>query len=188
MNRTDVYFIFFKANIAKKVGNMKNIKVALLATGVFFSFVAQAEESVAQANLRVHVKVARTCYVQDADLNFGTIDGLFRLDSDASTDIIVRCTADAPYDLSLNAGNNFLNGSRRMVDDNNQNFIAYTLYQPDNTTLWDNDHRLSSIATGNDQTFTVHGVIPSGQTSVPGDRNYNDYVTIDLYMASALDM
>lgn len=165
---------------------MKNKIAALIGIFVSFNALAFDEKSVAEANLRVHVKVARTCYVQDADLNFGTIDGLFRIDKEASTDIVVRCTADAPYSLSLDAGRNFLDGSRRMADDDSKNFIAYTLYQPDNTTLWDSEHQLSSTATGNDQFFTVHGVIPSGQNSVPGDRNYNDYVVIDLYMASAL--
>ncbi len=167
---------------------MKKIKVVLLSASVFFGLIAQADESsVAEGDLRVHVRVARTCYVQDADLNFGAIDGLFRSDKDGSADIVVRCTADAPFELALDAGRNFADGSRHMIDDEGTHKIGYTLYQPDNATLWDADHKLSAVASGNDQSFTVYGVIPSGQISVPGDRNYNDYVVIDLYMASALN-
>jgi len=163
---------------------MKAKVLAMIVLG--FTSVANADkESVAKGQLRVHVKVARTCYVQDSDLNFGTIDGLFRSDVNASTNIVIRCTADAPFEIGLDEGKGFDNGSRRMVDDEGKNFIAYKLFKPDNATEWDKDNRVSATATGLDQSFAVYGTIPAKQEAIPGDRNYNDYVTIDLYMASA---
>lgn len=163
---------------------MKNIKVVLLALGLV-SFNAQADrESIAQVangQLRAYVKVARTCYVQDAELNFGTIDGLFAAEKEGSTDIIVRCTADAGFKITLDEGKNFAEDVRHMTDEEG-NLIAYHLYQPDHETPWDKNNPLTATATGNEQPFTVYGLIPSDQKPVPGDRNYNDYISIDLYM------
>ena len=136
----------------------------------------------AKGQLSVHTKVSRICYVEDADLNFGTIDGMFTEDRRASTLIHVTCTEGANYYLTINTGEHSDSGVRRLKHATSDKFIEYFLFQPDIVTPWDLDSYIYSIGTGEDQAFRVHGLIPKGQKPVVGGSDYDDYVLVSLYL------
>lgn len=155
-----------------------------LLTSIFIlaSTVKAISNDLANGQLSVHTKVSRICYVEDADLNFGTIDGMFLSDTRAHTFIHVTCTEGAHYYLTLNTGNHDQSGIRRLKSTGSESYIEYFLFQPDMVTPWNLDSYIYSIGTGEDQAFKVHGLIPSGQKPVSGGYDYNDYVLINLYL------
>lgn len=156
--------------------------VNLLAAVFITAFTALATDELASGQLSIHAKVSRTCYVEDADLNFGTIDGMFIEDTRAYTFLHVTCTEGAHYYLTLNTGDHDQDGIRRLKHRALENYMEYFLFQPDSVTPWNLDSYIYSIGTGEDQAFKVHGLIPKGQKPVPGGNNYDDYVLVNLYL------
>lgn len=135
-----------------------------------------------EGQLGVHTKVSRICFVEDADLNFGTIDGMFLNDTRSFTFIHVTCTEGSHYYLTINTGDHAQDAIRRLKSTGSESYMEYFLFQPDSVTPWDLDSYIYSIGTGEDQKFKVNGLIPKGQKPVSGGYDYGDNVMVNLYL------
>jgi spore coat protein U-like protein len=154
-------------------------KSILMGASLLLATAAQA----AGNTFNVTATVLQTCSVSVNDLNFGSINVVQNQDWDSTTTISLTCGSGLNYNVGLDAG---LNGgtvtTREMM--NNGVPLDYALYQDTNrTTNWGNSagvDTVSSQGTGSQQTLTVYGRVPNGQTTV-GAGTYSDTVTVYVY-------
>lgn len=159
----------------------------LLATLALASLVVAAPALAATdtGNLGVTVVLDGVCLINSAaDLSFGdyTIDSLTNVAATAS--LVVTCTESEDYRVYMSQGQNYNVMTRRMVHDTQSNvFLEYDIYlEEEHTTRWgsefgNNDH--SGTGTGESQTITIYGLIPSEQTPT-SVGNFADTVVVYL--------
>ena len=141
--------------------------VALLAT----QFPAHAASG--SANFDVSIQVNATCAISASNMSFGSITTGTTSNTDATSSLTVNCSNGTPYTISLGNGNNY-SGGRRMT--NGTTNINYYLYSDSSrSTQWNSTSTQTGTGSGSDQTLTVYGRIPSGQ-SVPYVGSYNDTI------------
>ncbi|MFT3762902.1 MAG: spore coat U domain-containing protein [Pseudoxanthomonas sp.] len=132
--------------------------------------------------------------VSNTGLDFGSISTIGTLASaiDATASIVVKCNANAPYTVYLGDGNYRVSsgsGLRRMA--NGSARIPYQLYKESSrTNVWDatgigagatgGSGGISATANGSNQTLTVYGRIPAGQTIPATTGTYSDTVVITV--------
>lgn len=130
----------------------------------------------------VRTTVASACSVNASDIEFGTYASTTVTGTSTLT---INCTNGAPYTVSLGVGSgtgaSFTN--RYMTSGPNQ--LAYNLYT-DNTysaaSIWGDGTASTSVQTGTgsggNQTMTIYGQLPGGQSAYSG--SYVDMVTATI--------
>lgn len=159
------------------------------ASGILLSFAAlvltpvSGVAQVATTNFNVQITIQAACQINSAgNLNFGT-NGVIGSNIDATSDIIVQCTASTPFSLGLSAGaGSGATVASRLMTSPAGATISYSLYTTAaHSTVWGNTvgtDRQTGTGNGAPQTFTVYGRVPAQTTPAVGV--YTDTVTATL--------
>ena len=153
---------------------------ALVASGL-------SQAGTASNTFQVTATINSSCTVSGTALNFGSsIDPLAAATPiDATSALSVKCTNTTPYTVALNAGANAGGASvfsaRTMKSGTNS--LAYQLYlDSGRSSVWGDSTNTSSTVsgtgTGNTQSLTIYGRLPSLANVVPG--SYTDTVTVTI--------
>lgn len=155
----------------------------LLSLGALLVTPQISVAQVATTNFTVQITIQSACQINSAgNLNFGT-NGVLSGNVDASSQIVVQCTAATPFTLGLNAGSApSATVANRLMTSPAGATISYSLYSnAGHTTVWGNTvgtDRVAGTGTGAPQTFTVYGRVPAQNTPAVGV--YTDTVTATL--------
>ncbi|MCW9680499.1 spore coat U domain-containing protein [Dolichospermum planctonicum UHCC 0167] len=155
-----------------------------LASALFVA-VGSAAPSMAVAgtdasNLQIEAFVNNNCTISATSLDFGTYSPA--ASKNVTGTVKTNCTLAASAVITLDQGSYRATNSsdtaplRRLKSGNN--YLSYTLYQNSGkTTIWGNstDTGVNVLGTGTEQSASVYGEIPTGQ-SVPAGL-YLDSVT-----------
>lgn len=143
--------------------------------------------STATNTFQATATVISSCTVSGTTLNFGnSLDTLATpTPVSATSTLTVQCTNTTPYTVALNAGSNAggaSNFSSRTMK-SGSNTLAYQLYlDSGHASVWgDGTSSSSTVAgtgTGNAQTLSIYGSLPSLANVVPG--SYTDTVTVTV--------
>lgn len=159
------------------------------ASGYLLSFAAlvftpaSGIAQIASTNFTVQITIQAACQINSAgNLNFGT-NGVIGSNIDATSDVIVQCTASTPFSLGLSAGaGSGATVANRLMTSPAGATISYSLYTTAaHSTVWGNTvgtDRQTGTGTGAPQTFTVYGRVPAQTTPAVGV--YTDTVTATL--------
>lgn len=133
-------------------------------------------------SFRVQATIANDCVIRAGSLDFGTnsvLNGARR----ASSVLSVQCTANNPYQIVLNAGQNGAVGARRMKNAATGETVDYTLSSSADGPGWGDGSGgtvvYAGTGSGGVQSVPVHGLVPAQRTPSPGA--YRDTVTATLY-------
>ncbi|MGA7437787.1 MAG: spore coat protein U domain-containing protein [Luteibacter sp.] len=158
---------------------------ALLALGTYPTSCTAggtvAAATVAGPSTSVTASVAAKCTLATAtDLNFGSVPGLLRSNTDQTSLVRATCTNRAAYQIGLDNGQNASGSVRRMAGGGR--FVTYELYRDTQRTLrWGtalNTDTMTGTGSGAEQTLTVYGRVPIQAAAVAG--TYSDIVTITV--------
>lgn len=124
--------------------------------------------------------VPASCVITLAnDLAFGSVPGLITSNNDQSTSFDFTCTGRTAWGIGLDNGLNSSGSTRRMRQGTTANYVQYELYTDSGrSTRWDTSSVVTGTGSGNSQTLTIYGRVPSGQSAPAG--NYSDTVTITV--------
>ena len=166
---------------------MSNLITRLIGSAALAGLViaAPAYASTATGNLGVSATVSSNCTLSTSPVAFGTVDVTSGTDVDATGSIGVTCTSGTAWDASADAGA----GSGATLDTRKMtsgaNLLNYVLYTDSaRTTVWGDGASgttalISDTGTGVEQTKTIYGRVPSGQTSAPAG-DYTDTVAVTV--------
>lgn len=160
-----------------------SISSYLLSLAALVFTPASSHAQVASTNFTVQITIQAACQINSAgNLNFGT-NGVIGSDIDATSDVIVQCTASTPFSLGLSAGaGSGATVANRLMTSPAGATISYSLYTTAaHSTVWGNTvgtDRQTGTGTGAPQTFTVYGRVPAQTTPAVGV--YTDTVTATL--------
>jgi spore coat protein U-like protein len=137
--------------------------------------------TVAAPSASVTASVAAKCTVGTAtDLDFGSVSGLLKTDTDKTSLVRMTCTNRAAYQVGLDNGQHALGTTRRMASGNG--FVTYDLYRNAARTLHWGSTLNSATATGTgsgaEQTMTVFGRVPA-QAAVAA-ASYSDTIMVTV--------
>jgi spore coat protein U-like protein len=140
-----------------------------------------AAQTVAIPSLTTTATVAARCTFGTAtDLNFGSVPGLLRTNTDQTSLLRATCTNRAAYQVGLDNGSNASGTTRRMSD--GARFVSYELYRdPARSLRWGaalNTDTATGTGTGAEQTLTVYGRLPVQPAARAGA--YSDIVTVTI--------
>jgi len=166
---------------------MRNFKFLLLLAPVALLASGPSQATTAGNTFQVTATVTSACTVSGTTLNFGSaINPLSTVTPlDATSSLSVQCTNTTPYTVALNAGANAGGASvfsaRAMKSGSNS--LGYQLYlDSGRATVWgdatNTSSTLAGTGTGNAQSLTIYGRIPSLANVVPG--SYSDTVTVTV--------
>ncbi|HEV8269448.1 MAG TPA: spore coat U domain-containing protein, partial [Thermoanaerobaculia bacterium] len=126
--------------------------------------VAPAAFAATTADINVSANVDNACSITGGNLAFGLYT--WEADKDQSMDLTVKCTTGADYDVTLGDGLQPASGQRKMSD--GTNFLNYGLFSDTpGGTAWNAAAFVSATGNGGNQTHSVYGRIPAGQSTVP---------------------
>ena len=128
-------------------------------------------------NFDVSIQVNATCAISASNMTFSSITTGTTSNNDATSTLTVNCSNGTPYTISLGNGNNYSAG-RRMAS--GASYINYYLYSDSSrSTQWNTTATRSGTGTGSDQSLTVYGRVPSGQ-SVTNTGAYADTIVATI--------
>jgi spore coat protein U-like protein len=165
---------------------MKKLIISLFIMALGISLSGAAYGGTETATLDVSVNKVVACTVSTTAVNFGDTDGTTMLYADG--DVTVNCTPGAPYNIALDAGQNYDTALGRILS-YGVNTISYGLTQdPGYQTQWgdsdfantfDEGSSLADTGDGTDQPHTVYGYVGTGNNVPAG--TYTDVVTVTVY-------
>ncbi len=133
-------------------------------------------------SFNVQATVANDCVIHAASLDFGSnsvLTGTRR----TSAALGVQCTANNPYQIVLNGGQNGSVAQRRMKNPATGETVAYTLSSSMDGPAWGDGSQgtvvFGGTGSGSLQSVPVHAAVPAQRTPSPG--SYRDTVTATLY-------
>lgn len=144
-----------------------------------------ANAGTVNSSLGSSVLVTSACTVSGSTLNFGNaLNPVNAAAVDATSTLTVQCTATTPYTLSLNAGVNAgsaTNFAGRVLKSGSY-ALPYQLYvDSGRSSVWGNgtaSATYSGLGSGNTQSVTIYGRLPSLTGMPPGV--YTDTVTVTI--------
>jgi spore coat protein U-like protein len=154
---------------------MRTVKILTgLSAGVLLALAGGAQAATKTDTFVVSAVVNANCFVAATDMTFPGFDG--SADVPGTSNVEVRCTSGAPYDLYLNVGTGGGSFATRELTDGAGPTLAYNLYRDAaHTEIWADNTGLFVSGTGaglgNPQAIdhTVYGLIPTaGNETVPG--------------------
>lgn len=170
-----------------------NVATLTLAS-VFATVSVQAQTTT--ANMSVSAVVAGSCALNANPLSFSSYDAASTTDLQASTTVILSCTAGAGSAISMGPGNNVsgtgATAQRRMRLGTSATYMNYNIYQPSAatpgaacayTTAWGNGTTAGNALTtgvsadGTPRTYNVCATVPHGQTTAT-TGSYTDTVAV----------
>lgn len=163
--------------------NKQILKSTLIAAaGLLFANSALAA-SPATTDFQVTATVADSCLVSATNLNFGAYDSVAATALDGTSTITVTCTAQTPYTIGLDAGQNFATTRAMIGDDTAATLLNYELYtESGHGTIWGELLSGTTVANsslaGGALDYTVYGQIPASQY-VPA-ANYADTINVTV--------
>jgi spore coat protein U-like protein len=146
----------------------KNIFLTSLAVALI-GIAGTASAGDNPAVLTVQATVTPECIINDANLDFGSVGGIFVQAAVASTQIDVECNdSGVPFSVSLNTGLNGTATGRKMSG--STDMLPYELYSDaslstpwgDGVNLGDAVSGTSSAGYGNFTSLALYGRIPAG--------------------------
>ena len=149
---------------------------SVLALGVVNAHAA----GTASDTMNLQATVVANCTISSADIDFGDYDLVVANASaaaDANGDVTTACTLGSAPTLSISTGNNFNAGTRRLRQGTSSDYLNYSLYSDNYTTLWV-DGVAVTTPTGAAVTNNIRARLPGGQNKPVGI--YNDAVTITV--------
>jgi spore coat protein U-like protein len=151
---------------------------ALLCTVAASSFSLAAAQT-ATGSFAVTATVQNSCTITTSDLAFGVYSTISGGSLDGSSTIQIRCTLNAAYSVSLNAGTTSGGSIASRLMANGGSTLGYNLYTSNaRTTVWgDGTSGSSTVAgtgTGLSANLTVYGRINGAQNVAAG--NFTDTV------------
>lgn len=145
--------------------------------------VAQMDSS----NLEISASVTNNCTISATSLDFGTYNPA--ASKNVTGTVKTNCTLAANAVITLDQGYYRATNSsdtaplRRLKNVGSDNYLSYTLYQNSGkTTIWGNSTNtgVNVTGTGTEQSASVYGVIPTGQ-SVPAGVYVDTVIAIVTY-------
>jgi len=129
------------------------------------------------ANFDVSIQVNATCAISAGNMTFSSITTGTTSNTDATSTLTVNCSNGTPYTISMGNGNNY-SGGRRMT--NGTANINYYLYSDSSrSTPWTQTATQTGTGNGSDQSLTIYGRVPSGQ-SVTNTGAYADTIVATI--------
>jgi spore coat protein U-like protein len=162
--------------------------VILMALAMVLAVSGAASAATQTANLNVSATVAVVCTVSTTVIDFGVLSSVdITL---ANGDVTVACATGVPYWIALDAGTNFVGGSRAVsIEGVGPDFVQYALFKdfPTDTDWGDADFAntfpggssMADTGNGTAQSHTVYGVISPSESQPPG--TYTDTVVVTVY-------
>lgn len=132
--------------------------------------------------LSATLRINPMCTVSADPLNFGSFTNL-SINRDASSNLRLKCTLGAPYQIALNGGTSTGTiANRRMAQPGNSSTIAYQLYSDaSRSRVWGNTAAgwVTGVGTGASQAFVIFGRVPP--QPMPGVAGtFEDTVTVTV--------
>ena len=146
-------------------------RIAIVSTLALASTTALAASGT--ASFDVGIQVLSSCSISASNMTFSSISTGTTSNSDATSSLTVNCSNGTPYTIALGNGNNYSGGRRMTNGTTNINYYLYT--DSGRSTQWNAISMQSGTGNGSDQSVTVYGRVPSGQ-SVPYAGAYSDTV------------
>jgi spore coat protein U-like protein len=155
-------------------------KTLIAAAALALALPLPAQAATDTADFGVQLVVQNACTLTAggtaADLDFLSVTGNITSDIDATTDLTVNCNNGASYTIGLEGSN----GSRSLS--NGTQTVSYELYRNSGRTqAWGelaSGNEFGGTGTNADQTITVYGRVPAGQSV--GAGTYTDTVTATI--------
>lgn len=164
---------------------MKFLKTRItLAIGLLFASTL-ALGATATDNFGVSATVQDSCQVSASALSFGSFATIDNANVDATTTIDVTCSNGTTYDVGLDAGQatGATVTTRQMEITATGSFLDYSLYSDSGrSTNWGETVDTDTVAgtgTGEAQSLTVYGRVPSGQQTAPVG-SYSDTIAVTV--------
>jgi spore coat protein U-like protein len=165
---------------------MSKLIVRLAGAAVLGGLVAAPSyASTATGDLGVSATVTSNCTLSTSPVAFGNVDVTSGSNVDATGSIGVTCTSGTAWDASADAGS----GTGATLDTRKMtsgtNLLNYVLYTDSaRSTVWGDGvdsatSLISDTGSGVEQTKTIYGRVPSGQTGVPAG-SYADTVAVTV--------
>lgn len=133
-------------------------------------------------SFNVRATIANDCVINAGNLDFGA-NSILNGERRASSALSVQCTANNPYQIAFNGGQNGTVAARRMVNPATGETVAYKLSSSMDGPAWGDGTLGTSVyggvGSGRVQSVPVHGTVPAQRTPSPG--SYRDTVTATLY-------
>jgi spore coat protein U-like protein len=149
------------------------IQQSVVTAALLASFSSSAFASSATSNFDVSIQVMATCSISASNMTFSSITTGTTTNTDASSALTVNCSSGTPYTISLDNGTNYSAG-RRLAS--GASYINYYLYTDSSrSSQWNSASVQTGTGSGGDQSLTVFGRVPSGQ-SVTNTGSYADTV------------
>jgi len=161
----------------------KRIPQLLSASLLVPLLVHAAGEQTKVGNIQVSVTIVGECEVfTPQPLSFGTLGATFPTKA-AQSLINVNCSANTPYTIALNNGQNGNNASDRKLKSGTE-LLPYGLFSDAaHGKVWGDGTSgsllVSGVGTGVSQAITVYGQLPKPQSN-PKPGTYADTVTATL--------
>jgi len=146
-------------------------RIAIVSTLALASTTALAASGT--ASFDVGIQVLSSCSISASNMTFSSISTGTTSNSDATSSLTVNCSNGTPYTIALGNGNNYSGGRRMTNGTTNINYYLYT--DSGRSTQWNAISMQSGTGNGSDQSVTVYGRVPSGQ-SIPYAGAYSDTV------------
>ena len=165
---------------------MRTIKILTgLSAGILLALAGGAQAATKTDTFVVSATVNANCFVDATDMTFPGFDGSANVAG--TSNIEVRCTSGAAYNLYLNVGTAGGSFAARALSDGGGPTLAYNLYRNlAHTEIWADNTGLFVSGTGaglgNPQAIdhTVYGLIPAaGNETVPGG-NYSSTIQVTV--------
>jgi spore coat protein U-like protein len=157
---------------------------AVVVPAVLLAAGTPAFAATSTTNMNVSATVTANCTVSTSPVAFGSVNPISGANVDATGSVTVACTNGTGWSATANAGGGTgaTLASRRMASGGN--LLTYALYTDSGrTTVWGDGTASTAPVTGtgsgSDQTVTIYGRVPSGQTAVP-PGSYTDTVSVTV--------
>lgn len=141
--------------------------------------IAASGESEKRVALEVRARVVSACALAEGaaqGLSFGSHAGLANNISFAGIAVRLRCAPGVTYNVALGAGQNSLDGQRRLRSEAGD-LVSYGLHRDAAfSTVWDETRVYSAIADGGVQSIPLYGLISAQAT--PSAGVYQDVVQV----------
>ena len=143
---------------------------------------SMAAEGSSTSSIDMSVSVSNNCTISTPSLDFGTYNPA--ASKNVTGTVKTNCTVAANAVITLDQGSYRATNSsdtaplRRLKNNGSNHYLSYTLYQNSGkTTIWGNSTGtgVNVLGNGSEQSASVYGEIPTGQTVPAG--YYLDVVT-----------
>lgn len=160
-----------------------NTKLSKICCLILLSACANSFAATETSTFTVSATVTDVCQnLTSNDINFGNYNPLSASNNDATGDIHVTCTNNTNYSVALSSGGSG-SYSTRQLSDGGSNTLNYNLYTSSAyNSVWGDgtasSNTINQTGSGNQDTITVYGRIPPGQSVA--SASYSDTINVTI--------